>query len=98
MGEVLDAGTHVFDSDDIGFTASFLRRGKTPFTVTAVATRDGKEEVATGDFIFNVTDLAPLPVGSPVYENVNLFKGNLFLSRQDINVAGRGPNLEFTRS
>ncbi len=94
----LKAGEHEFTSGDIGFNNAFFHEGITRFDVTAVADKDGKTERSTGVFSLSIQELSPLPIGSPVYDNINLFKGNLFLSRSDVVVPGRGPNIEVTRS
>jgi len=94
----LDAGLHEFDVGDIGFRNSFLREGVTDVFITAESISTGRIDTLESRFSFSQTDINVLPVGSPIYEDVNLWNGSLFLSKTDLQVPDRGPNLEFTRS
>ena len=96
--QVLPAGVHQFDATESDFRRAFLREGVTQVFITAQSTETGRVDEIESRFTLTQNNIQPLPVGSPSYENVNLSNGSLFFSRNDLQVSGRGPNIEFTRS
>ncbi|MBL4671619.1 MAG: hypothetical protein JKX81_05125, partial [Arenicella sp.] len=95
--KTLDAGLTEFDRSDIFFDKAFSQEGVTRVFITAESTKTGRIDTLESRFSFSETNINVLPVGSPTYENVNLWNGSLFFSKTDLHVPDRGPNLEFSR-
>ncbi len=71
--------------------------GRFPYELT-VTNAAGQVEVNEGEISFRVRTDYSLPVGHANHAGVDLYNGNLSLSRTDISINGRGRPLEFTRS
>ncbi len=59
---------------------------------------DGTTEDVEGTLNVAVSLSDTLPVGHPIVKGVDLFNGGMVISRSDIDLAGRGAGLSFTRT
>lgn len=82
---------------EIELPLSSLSEGYYRFTMSTISSLDGHVEDIEGYVHVQYNLEANLPVGHAIEENVDLFDGHLFLSRTDLSVRSRGPDLEFQR-
>ncbi len=68
------------------------------YELQGVAAGDGHQETVGGSIESKYTTHDSLPVGHVLVKGVDLFDGNMTLSRSDFSLPGRGVPLEFTRS
>jgi len=90
--QAFTAGAHAIAMPDD------LAPGVYPLSVEGVRERDGHEELVDAFYRVQVKDISQQSLGQAIEENVNLFDGHLLLSRTDITIASRGPDLVFRRT
>lgn len=82
---------------EIDLPLSTLNEGYYRFTMSTVSSLDGHTEQVEGYVAVQYNLESNLPVGHAIEENVDLFDGHLFLSRTDLSIKSRGPDLKFQR-
>ncbi len=95
----LAEGDHSYTVSLGGVPADFVLIPATyHYELVGVAAGDGHEEKVGGTIESHYTTHDSLPVGHVLVKGVDLFDGNLTVSRDDFSLPGRGVSLEFHRS
>ncbi len=90
----LDAGTYTTDLSNVPAVAL---PGSYPFTLTAVNAA-GASSSKDGTIDHEIEENETYPVAHTIIKGVDIWDGHLTMSSQDINVPGRGLDLQFTRT
>ena len=91
--EPYDEGDH-----SVAFTPDDLPPGEYQLELRALSPIDGQEETKTAVAWSGYTSRESLPVGAVMEKDVNLWSGELVVSRQDLSIAARGRPLDFRRT
>ena len=92
LGNFMNPGYHTVE-----FLPGELPAGTYRFTLRG-ETIDGLDEEAEGFATSGFRSRDVLPVGHVLVEGVDLFDGHLTVSREDVNIPGRGSALQFGRT
>ncbi len=91
--ELYPEGSHT-----IVIEPSDLTPGRYKFELQGISELDGHTEIEGGDALVEFLTRNSLPVGHAIVKGVDLYDGSLAYGETDLEIAGRGSQLEFRRT
>ena len=95
---LLDSELYEKGDHELAIVPDALSAGTYRFELHGVATQANQEETVAGGALARLSRRDHLPVGHTLVKGVNLWNGTMSLSREDLNIPGRGPALNLRRT